>query len=312
MRTRNPIPPALTQLGREQCGIVTTAQIIESGLGRYAASRLVADRIWTRLDRGLYLLHTGQPSWLSYVHAGLALAGPGSYTTTVTAAALHGLTTQRQLPIHVAVSDRRVLQSRAWLQIHRPTQLPSRLVYSGPARPPIHDVVLDMCAVSRPGNVAGWIYDAVGSSKTTPAILLDTLDGRGRIANRDLIYSTLLDVRDGINSHLEYDYLHRVERPHGLPPMTRQFVVPETGRRADGADEEFRLLIELDGERWHTGQQVFRDRERDNRHSAIGWRSMRFGRRDVHGNPCGIARDVATDIGSGGWTGTMKLCARCP
>ncbi|PRZ43087.1 uncharacterized protein DUF559 [Antricoccus suffuscus] len=312
MHERKAIPKSLMDLGRAQSGIVTTTQITQTGLSRHTVRRLVDDRIWTKLDRGLYLLHSGAPSWLSYVHAGLALAGPDSYTTTDTAAALHGLTTQRQLPIHVAISDRRGVQSRAWLQIHRPTQLPSRLVHSGPARPPIHDVVLDMCAASTPGDVAGWIYDAVGSSKTTPAILLATLGERGRIANRDLIYSTLLDVRDGINSHLEYDFLHRVERPHGLPPMTRQFVVPETGRRADGAYEEFRLLIELDGEQWHTGQQVFRDRERDNRHSAIGWRSMRFGRRDIHGNPCGVARDVATDIGSGGWAGKMKRCARCP
>ncbi len=311
MHERNLIPPVLAELGHDQCGIVTAAQIAEAGLSRHTVRRLVDDRIWTKLDRGLYLLHTGAPSWLSYVYAGLAVAGPDAYTIDATAAALHGLTTERRLPIHVAVSDRRGLEARGWLAIRRPTRLPSRLVHSGPARPPIHDVVLDMCAASAPGDVAGWIYDAVGSSKTTAAILLATLTDRKRIANRALIHSTLLDVRDGINSHLEYDYVHRVERPHDLPAMTRQFVVPETGKRADGAYEEYRLLIELDGERWHTGQQVFRDRERDNRHSAIGWRSLRFGRRDVHGNPCGIAYDVATYITSGGWSGTMKLCARC-
>ena len=311
MLARHNVPVSLVQIGRDQYGAVTTGQIRAAGLSRHTVSRLVADRIWRKLDRGLYLMHNGPPTWMSYVYAGLAIAGADAYTTSITAAALHGLTAQRRLPIHVAVPDRRKLSGREWLVVHRPTQLPDRLVHSGPARPPIPEVVLEACSSGSAADIATWIYEAVGSAKTTPTILLEELAKRDRIAHRKLIRAILLDAQNGINSHLEREYLYRVERPHGLPIATRQFVVPHTNKRADAAYEEYRLLIELDGEAWHSGQRQFRDRRRDNRHTVFSWGTLRFGWPDIVGVPCGVARDVADQLVAGGWDGALKRCKLC-
>ena len=49
--------------------------------------------------------------------------------------------------------------------------------------------------------------------------------------------------------------------------MVRQYVVPETGHRADGAYPKRRALIHLDGARYHDPDA---DRDLDNRHAALG------------------------------------------
>lgn len=312
MHSRKVVPPDLRVLAHTQDGVLTTAQALASGLSRRALDRLVAGDTWRHLDHGLYLIHAGEPTWRSWVWGGLALAGDGAYTTGLTAGALHDLHPARELPIHVAIPDRRHLTSRDWLKIHRPrTAYPSLATTSGPARPRVVDAVLDLCSESQPRDVADWLFQAIGGRRTTPARLLDELERRTRIGNRALILAILSDLLIGVNSHLERQYFYRVERPHGLPVATRQFRIPETGRYADGGYEQYRLLIELDGEHWHSGRQQFRDRKRDNRHALADWRSLRFGWPDIMGEPCEVAHDVVGMLRVGGWKGEFRSCFRC-
>ena len=66
----------------------------------------------------------------------------------------------------------------------------------------------------------------------------------------------LADLRpgaQGVHSLLEYRYVSRVERPHGLPPGRRQRAVTRAGRCQfqDVAYEEYGVLAELDGQAAH-------------------------------------------------------------
>jgi hypothetical protein len=55
----------------------------------------------------------------------------------------------------------------------------------------------------------------------------------------------LVDVRDGVRSPIELDYLRDVERAHGLPVGQRQFARRNT--EADVYYTDYGLLVELDG-----------------------------------------------------------------
>ena len=74
---------------------------------------------------------------------------------------------------------------------------------------------------------------------------------------------------------LAEDILRGVE----LPPVVRQAPIPwapESGR-IDLLIPEWRLIIELDGRRWHARTEAFEsDRRRDNSAVAAGYSVLRF------------------------------------
>ena len=92
------------------------------------------------------------------------------------------------------------------------------------------------------------------------------------------------------DSELEAVGLAAFEAWH-CPPPQRQFelpgrAVPGSGAkgRVDFAWPDRRVVIELDGRRWHAGEAAFEnDRLRDRAVAAAGWRSARFTWSDFHG-----------------------------
>ena len=74
-------------------------------------------------------------------------------------------------------------------------------------------------------------------------------------------------------------------RRAGLPPPQPQFRVLDGGRfvgRFDFAYPDAKLIIEVDGYRWHSGNQAWqRDRKRDNVLNRLGWTILRFTAEDL-------------------------------
>ena len=59
--------------------------------------------------------------------------------------------------------------------------------------------------------------------------------------------------------------------------------------RADFSFPEARLIVEVDGARWHPDARV--DRRRDNALACLGWRVLRFGWEEVvHDTPSVLAQ----------------------
>lgn len=76
----------------------------------------------------------------------------------------------------------------------------------------------------------------------------------------------------------------------GLPlPLTQQVLRdPATGReqRVDFAWPAARLVVEVDGRRWHDPEDARnRDRRRDNTAAVLGWTVLRFTWREVVHEP---------------------------
>lgn len=261
--------------------------------------RSLVGRELTRLSPDLYVVGT-DPSWEQHLRAAIDLAGEGAAAFRRTALALHGLA-PRELPVEVVGRSHRQPRSRSWVRFVR-SDLPSRQLErrAGLLRVGLEDSVIDAVGVSSEIAAIALVSRALQEQRTTPERLRGVVDGRRRVRHR-VVLEHILDDACGIESALERIFDDRVAAPHDLPPMTRQFVVPETGHRADGAYVSRRTLIELDGAAYHDPAT---DRALDNRHAAAGWATLRFGWSDCWSTPCHTARAVA-----GG--DPPRACRRC-
>lgn len=93
-----------------------------------------------------------------------------------------------------------------------------------------------------------------------------------------------IDGRPPAESELEARFLELI-RTHGLPEPERQVTFSWSERehgRVDTAWPTHRLIVELDGRRYHSLSAAFeRDRRRDQLASIAGWRPIRFTWRQV-------------------------------
>lgn len=110
----------------------------------------------------------------------------------------------------------------------------------------------------------------------------------------------LLDMHRGVSgrteSFLEDRFLRILYEREIELPVAQFEVLDDDGRfvcRADFAYVEHRLLIELDGRSYHSDSQAFqRDRDKQNRTQALGWRTLRFTWNDVFLEPDRTAATV--------------------
>jgi hypothetical protein len=73
------------------------------------------------------------------------------------------------------------------------------------------------------------------------------------------------------------------------------------------------LVVELDGREAHPTDQAFRDLRRDNQVTVTGRTVLRYGWRDVVGEPCAVAAQVGLALQQRGWSGSVGRCgAGCP
>src|SRR5215472_1530256 len=137
------------------------------------------------------------------------------------------------------------------------------------------------------------------SGLTTPELLGHALAARARMRWRGWITAALQDAADGVHSPLERQYVHGVERAHGLPPARRQARRRHgSGNRyLDNLYEEYGLCVELDGSAAHPAEGRWRDTRRDNVNLVQGARTLRYGWPDVTEHRCRTAAEIAAVLG---------------
>ena len=128
---------------------------------------------------------------------------------------------------------------------------------------------------------------------------------------RGEIAVALGDADDGVLSVLEYRYVHRVERPHGLPAARRQARIRQrTGNRyLDNLYEDYGVCVELDGTAAHPADEQWRDKRRDNANAVQGIVTLRFGLPELGDRRCEAAADVAAVLRKHAWPGSPRPCA---
>jgi len=232
-----------------------------------------------------------------------------------TAAEVHGLSDKPSARIHVTVPAERRPDRRRKIRgvvIHRsrrlvpewqpPWQLP---------RTTVEDTILDLVEAARTFDDAyGWISRGVGRRLTSSRSLGTALAARSRIRWRAWITAALQDAADGAHSPLERNYVHGVERAHGLPTARRQAKIRHGSgtRYLDNLYEEYCLCVELDGLAAHPAEGRWTDTHRDNINLTLGTETLRYGWPDVTEHRCRTAAEIATVLRRLGWQGMLRAC----
>lgn len=317
MPTDMPMPPQARDLLAAQGQAIASRQGPIAGVDARVMRGRASSGRWQRLERGVYATFSGDPARETMLWAALLRAGPDAVLSHQTAAERHGLIDEPSQLIVITVPAARHPARKGVIHgivIHRSdaierTRHPAML----PPCTRVEDTVLDLIQVARTFDDAyAWICRAIGRRRTTAERIRQAMDARKKMRWRREIGLALGDARDGALSVLEYRYMHRVERPHGLPAARRQARIRQrTGNRyLDNLYEEYGVCVELDGTAAHPEDEQWRDKRRDNVNTVSGLVTLRFGFPELGDHRCESASQVATVLRDHGWTGSPRACTR--
>ncbi len=307
----------LQELLRDQAGAVARRQLLSAGHTPAAVRRLLRRRELTLVHPGVYLDHTGSPSWLQRAWAAVLYADRAALYGRSALIAWEGTATRLDTsgPIHIAVDQARHVHAQPDIVVHRVSEFEAWAQTNlGPPRIRYDEAVVDVAALgSDELEVVASLSGAVGARRTTPARLRAAVERRSRVKHRGFILEVLQDLDQGTHSVLEHGYLTLVERAHSLPTAVRQ-AAALSGRRIyrDGLYPDYGVAIELDGRLDHAGATARdHDLERDLDAAVDGLLSVRLGWGQIFRRPCLTAQRMSGLLRARGWTGAMSRCPRC-
>lgn len=215
---------------------------------------------------------------------------------------LHGLDGRRKEVVEISVPVAFQPRKRNGVVVHRVTQLDDT------DRDNVDDIpvttvtrtLIDLGAVADADTVERALESALRNRRTSLGLLhkrLEAVGGRGRPGTatlRALLASRLYQAPTG--SDLETRFV-QVCRRYRLVAPTRQHQVDAQGRvaRVDFAWEDRKVLVELDGYRWHgTPADHRHDMQRQNAvvRNRPGWILLRYGWHDLAERPAGVADEL--------------------
>ena len=301
-----------------QSGVVSRRQLHDSALLPHDLKRLLRRRDLVRLHDGVFVNHTGEPTWLQRAWAGVLLAQPAAlcHDSAIRAADGPGRSGRDELVIHLAVDRDRSLAVPPGYRLHRLSRLDDKVQWNKtPPRVRIEEALIDV-ASERPDDfdAVATFADAISARRTTPGRIREHLAARPRIPRRDFLDGVLADLELGTCSVLEHGYLTRVEQPHGLPTAVRQLRDSVHGPvYRDVVYVPYEQIVEIDGRLWHDsveGRDADLDRDLD---AAVGGQgTVRIGWGQVFGRPCRTAVRIGGLLSARGWEGRLVRCPDCP
>jgi very-short-patch-repair endonuclease len=282
----------------EQENVVTRAQALALGWHRTAVEHRLG-RSWQRILPSVYLTVTGSPSWRQKAWAAVRYAGAQAALTAWSGLAVGGLE-QERVDLHVALPHDRRRAAPAFLVgngrvvLHRTT----RALEARGTLPtlPVERCVVDAClGETSLDRVRAVASKAVQRGRTTPEKLLLALDEAPQQGS-GLLRAALSEVSEGARSAPEA-VLARALRKAVLPSYRLNAEV----RAADGAFlargdvvfEELKLIVEVDGQRWHlSADRWVADVERHTRLEAQGWTVLRYPASRVLSDAAGVVAEI--------------------
>jgi hypothetical protein len=305
----------IQELLRTQEGVISRRQVLAAGSNDVEIERRLRRREWARIHPGVYVEHTGPPTWSQLAWAAVLYHWPAALAgdTALAAQRVRGYEQRTGSPIEVSVDrDRRVVR-RLGIVVRQHARFESLCqMQLDPPRQRLEHALLGVASRKRAlDRSVGVLADAVQQGRTTPRRLIEALDERPRLRHRALLRMVLVDVQSGVHSVLEHRYLVDVERAHGLPTGKRQRRTQLDGfitfRDVDYVDHG--LTVELDGRIGHTEvEDQWSDLERDVSTITAGDVTLRGGWVHVL-DPCRLAVAVARVLVSLGWSGWITPCS---
>ncbi|HET7071397.1 MAG TPA: hypothetical protein VFI40_11265 [Nocardioides sp.] len=309
-------PRTVDEVLLHQDGVITRRQAQACGDHVWDIRRRLRRRDWVRLLPGVYVDHTGEPSWKQRAWAGVLYLAPAALAGHAAIRAGVGASWRRldaESPIEIAIApERNIVVPSGYLR-RRPVHFRDSVQWNtSPPRVNLEDATLDVVA-REPDEFAavGVLADVCQTRRTTANRIRSALDGRRRLRRRVWLGDVLGDIANGTCSVLEHGYLTRVERAHSLPAGQRQ--TP----RASDRGAEFRdvtypgleMEVELDGRLFHdNSRQRDLDLDRDLDAVVEGRLTVRLGWGQVFDRPCRTAGRLASLMLVRGWDGVPRRC----
>ena len=283
----------IAALAERQHGTVARSQLLKLGMGRGAIARRLENGRLHVIHRGVYAVGHRSFTKRGRFMAAVLAGGPGAVLSHRSAAELWGLRQSSRGRIEITVATS--LRVRPGIDAHRATlALDEVTVHDGIPVTTVPRTLLDLAAVVPPAQVERAIHEAEVLRLWDPLSLADLLErhpgARGTAAMREMIER----AKQGLEvsrSELENRFLTLIAEKNLPRPQTNVLV---EGYEVDCVWREQRLIVELDGHATHATREGFeRDRARDRRLQAAGWRVVRITWRQLHDDPHAVAADLA-------------------
>jgi very-short-patch-repair endonuclease/predicted transcriptional regulator of viral defense system len=298
----------LTLAGRTG-GVVTRAELLEAGLADSTIDLRLRRGFLVRYWAGLYEVPELATELTPLYRAVKAV--PGSAVSHLSAARLWGLPVRAADPneaVHITVTRGGPRSDLPGITVHR-TRRPADVDISPlAARLPVTSAARTILDLSDPrtglgdrrlAHIVETYIIAARSLGSELSELLDRTGSRGvpGAARLRRVLADLVDDQPIPDSTLETRFADLLREQH-LHGFERQVRPPwYDGRRGvvDFADRAARLIVEVDGHRWHsTTQAMAEDRRRDRVAAAHGWLVLRITWTDLDDRPVETARQLAT------------------
>lgn len=303
---------SLMRLAQQQHGAFAARQA--AGLTRSLCDHRVRQARWHRHRAGIYTVAGSPNTWEQQLWLAILVAGEGAAAARRSAARLHRLPGVWGDHLDLVQPERSVPRAKPQTS-RRSSLVPAAHVTEVDGFPTttIARTLFDLGGLTgQQRRRRGWDYlppprveriidDALAHRRVTVAqlggMLLD-LGGRGRPGTA--LMRELLEERSPsyipTESELE-DLFLRLVRAHGLPEPRRQVSLGDARGmigRVDFVFDDARLIVELDGRRFHEPRAVAsEDLQRDLRLTAMGWRVVRLDWWQLVRGGNEIARDLA-------------------
>lgn len=296
---------ALHEHAARNHGVFHRKEALSFGFSNSAITRLVesgrAERLWPSVFRITSAPVTGEQK----AKAVTLFIGDEAWLSHRSAAVHHGMIDGAPSTVEVVTTrDRR---SRPGLRVRRVTDMPRHDVRSLRSIPVTNSIrtMLDLAAVLPAGRLETVLDDCIWRGFVTVPRLIGRLEGMGSRGRKGTqVLRELLRQRDD-GCTIPLNVLGRrflkLIRNSGLDEPEKQMpVVSDTSSRwrLDFAYPQHKVLIEVDGGRWHSGrQQRNSDRRRDNSMNVRGWTVLRFTWEDVVHDPLYVVERVKRALG---------------
>lgn len=296
----------IAAVAARQHGVFSRQTAIDAGATSADISRQVQKGLWDRPAHGVYLVSGSPSTWNQAVTIAVLGSGSGALASHATAAHMWGLA-QRPKTIEVSTPNKG-RPSRAHV-IHRSTDLVAESV-TAVLGIPCTTVVRLLVDVGIPwgdGFAGRCLDEAVRTGLATDRAVATELHrvarrGRNGVGPMRRVLSDRLGWSSLTESQLEAEFA-RIMLAAGVTLPTPQVNIGKrNGRliaRVDFVYRDLRLVIALDGERYHSDRTTFRkDRRQQNDLVLEGYRVLRFTAWDVFAAPEYVVASVIAALQS--------------
>lgn len=271
----------------ESRGLIRTSGLVAAGVATGTISRRVAAGVWARPHHGVVDVTRQEWDWGRRLLAAVLANPPGTVASHTSAAALHRLPGFPRSG-RIEITTPRAGRTSAVPYVIHSTLRPiadDLVIDAVPCADPVRTLVgLATCtddrALARATREA--LRRGLITSEAVESEALDLLPGTGRL--RRCVTREFAATLLAVESPIEDEVVARLLVVPGLPTFTTQFEVQVRGRRLrpDIAWTEHRVILEVDGSRWHADHlAAAADTERQRLLEGAGWVVLRVSTADL-------------------------------